>query len=347
MACTTCHQGVEPATSMGQAHEGVVGDPSADPEAACGTCHAEIAAAFPTSMHATLQGERNMIAARAGHSMDHDPAMVAGFDASCASCHATCGSCHISRPDAVEGGFVDGHIFDAQPSMVDQCTACHGSRVGEEYRGEHRDEIEGYAGDVHYLSGGRCEMCHGATEMHSAQGEHRYAVDELPRCDDCHDDVATANGYHAMHIDDLSCQVCHSQDYKNCASCHVPNGLDEPSWLGFKIGINPQPDLREPTYVTLRHIPVSADTYAGWGVDEALSGYDTLPTWKYASPHNIRRWTARTEVADGGSCSEACHNTPATVDGWFLRQVDLDAMPDEAAANEAYIVPDTVPTDWD
>lgn len=332
---------------MKGAHEGLVVDPSADPEAACGTCHSEIAAAFPLSMHATLQGELNMIEARAGHSLDHDPDMVAGFDASCAGCHATCGSCHVSRPSSVGGGLVDNHVFNRNPSMVDQCTACHGSRVGEEYRGLHRDEIDGYSGDAHYLSGGKCEMCHGAEEMHTTQAEHRYAADTMPQCIDCHEGVESANSYHLMHMEDLSCQVCHSQDYKNCASCHVPDGLDETSWLGFKIGRNPLPDYREPAFVTLRHIPISADTYAGWGVEDPLAYYSSLPTWKYTSPHNIQRWTARTEVEDGESCAEACHNTPATVDGWFLRQVDLDARPDESLANEAYIVPDSVPTEWD
>lgn len=332
---------------MKPAHAGLVPDPSADPAKVCGACHADIATRFAGSLHATLQGERNIVSARAGHDMGHDPEMLAGFDASCGSCHATCGSCHVSRPASVGGGLVEGHVFQATPDMVDQCTACHGSRVGEEYRGLHRDEIDGYTGDVHYLSGGRCEMCHPAGEMHGAEADHRYAVETMPQCTDCHAGIEDANTYHLMHMEDLSCQVCHSQDYKNCASCHVPDGLDETSWLGFKIGRNPLPDLRAPPYVTLRHIPIAPDTYAGWGIDDPLAAFEVLPTWKYTSPHNITLWTARTEVPEGGSCMDACHGTPATVDGWFLRQADLDARPDEAAANADFIVPDSDPMSWD
>jgi hypothetical protein len=123
--------------------------------------------------------------------------------------------------------------------------------------------------------------------------------------------------------------------------------LDYPSYLGFKIGKNPLPELRDYKYVTLRHVPISRDTYDGWGYTGGLPQYNSLPTWKYTSPHNIQRWTARTDTTGGRSCSDACHNSPATVDGFFLRQVDLDLLPDEVEANLPYAVPDTDPEQWE
>jgi hypothetical protein len=323
----------------------VVRDPSED-GVACSACHEAITTPFASSMHAQLTGERNAIAARTGIDWEDHPDLSAGFDASCNGCHATCGQCHVSRPNSVEGGFVSGHVFERTPSMINQCVACHGSRVGEEFRGVHRDEIDGYQADVHYLASMRCEDCHTANEMHTATGEHRYAVDSGPMCEDCHADLEDANSYHSRHMGDLSCQVCHSQDYKQCASCHTPDGLDGESELGFKIGLNPLPETRSATYVTLRHAPVVPDSFAGWGYGDGLPGFDTLPTFKYATPHNIQRWTTRTTALDGGSCATACHDTPATSDGWFLRQSDLDRFPDEADANRPFIVPDESPLYW-
>lgn len=342
-----CHGGVEPAEDKLVAHEGIVLDPSVGTDAVCAECHLETVTSFATSMHATLQGERTMLSVRSGMDWESDPAMSAGFEASCNGCHASCGQCHISRPDSAEGGFVSGHVFERTPSMINQCTACHGSRVGEEFRGTHRDEIAGYQADVHYLASMRCEACHTAAEMHAGSGEHRYAVDSMPRCEDCHKDIESANAYHLTHMGAFSCQVCHSQDYKACASCHAPDGLDEPSELGFAIGRNPLPEERAYEYVLLRHIPIVADTYAGWGVTEELANYDQLPSFKYTSPHNIQRWTSRTTPGKGDTCADPCHGSPDTSDGFFFRQADLDRFPDEADANRPFIVPDGSPMDWE
>ncbi len=348
--CADCHGGVEPASDKYAAHEGVVRDPSEDPVQGCGgdaSCHNEVAHDSLGSIHYLLSGERYAIETRMGASMADHPEVEAGWNANCNKCHATCGQCHVSRPNAVKGGFIKGHAFRRTPDMLNQCTACHGSRVGDEYRGKHTEEIPSYKGDVHYLAGKRCEFCHPAEEMHAGSGDHRLAVDLTPRCEDCHTDVDNANGYHAVHWQDLQCTVCHSQDYKSCVGCHVPDGaLDEPSWLAFKIGRNPEPELRPYEYVTLRHIPIAQDTYAGWGYDGDLPEFDRLPTWKYTVPHNIRRWTDRTRHGPLESCAVACHDSPPTLDGWFLRQVDLDDMPALAGSNQALAVPDSSPMEW-
>ena len=349
--CRTCHGGGT-STDKEAAHEGVIRDPSADAVEACGgnACHQSIADASQGALHSELTGYHTMISGRAGHPMEDDPALVNGFEEDCNKCHTTCGQCHVSRPTSVKGGFISSHLFEKTPSMINQCTACHGSRVGDEYRGVHKDQIPGYKYDVHYkknstLGGKHCVNCHEGPEMHMASGDRRYAATGGPTCEGCHSDVEESNTYHYMHWDDLSCYVCHAQDYKSCNACHPPNGLDEPSYLTFKIGKNPLPDLRDYKYVTLRHVPIVRDTYSGWGYTGGLPNYDSEPTWKYATPHNIQRWTLRTEVEDGGACSDACHNSPPTTEGFFLRQVDLDLLPDEVQANAPYIVPDSPPED--
>ncbi len=348
VGCTDCHGGQAVARDKVEAHVDLVRDPSEDPVAGCGegACHQEVAEASLGSIHFTLSGERTVIEERLGGSMADHPEVQAGWEASCNKCHATCGQCHVSRPNSVAGGFIDGHRFVKTPDMLNQCTACHGSRIGQEFRGRHNDEIPGYKGDVHYLAGERCEFCHSGQEMHEGAGEHRLAVQETPRCEDCHQDVSRANGFHLLHWDGLSCAVCHAQDYKSCQGCHVPDGLDEPSWLSFKIGRNPEPTYRPYDFVTLRHIPVDQTTYAGWGYEGDLPGFDTKPTWKYTTPHNIQRWTSRTRVGPQESCAKACHDSPATTEGVFLRQVDLELLPDLTGANQALVVPDTSPMEW-
>jgi len=116
--------------------------------------------------------------------------------------------------------------------------------------------------------------------------------------------------------------------------------------MSFKIGRNPISALRDYDYVVLRHIPIAENTFAEWGVG-TLPGYSSEPTWKYSSPHNIARWTDRTDTTGGRSCWDACHGTANDTTGYFLRQSDLDILsPNEAAANEELIVPDGPPNDW-
>jgi thiosulfate/3-mercaptopyruvate sulfurtransferase len=290
------------------------------------------------------------IEARSGLDMENTPCLREGFNGKCMDCHTTCGECHISRPNSVGGGFIYAHNFKKRPHLSQQCTACHGSRMGAEYLGEN----QGCKGDVHYISHGlMCVDCHTADELHGGgEAQHRYEVMNIPRCENCHIqtvDPENPNEYHDTHWGVLSCQACHSQEYKNCNACHVQTGqITGSSYLRFKIGKNPLTELREYKYVTLRHIPVASDTYEGWGIS-SLQNFSVLPTWKYCSPHNISLRTDRTpdyEPPDE-TCATACHETPATIDGFFFRQVDLDSLPDEeVVANQHLIVPDGDPEDW-
>ena len=331
--CQYCHGGQPDHTfdNMRDAHVGLVPDPSAAGK--CDVCHKSIADATRNSLHTNLWGEREAIELRgritlAGSSYeDH-------FNGKCGSCHTTCGQCHVSRPNSVGGGFPKvgsyySHKFLKTPDMNEQCTACHGSRVGVDYKGE----LQGNYPDVHRNKGFKCEYCHKMNEIHGdgqhagAHYEHRYEVATMPRCEDCHRDVD--NEYHDAHVGvmggNLQCQVCHSQPYKNCTNCHnLANDYDiDPSRVQFKIGRNTNPNRAEYDFAVVRHTPIYPGTYADWGL--VLPGYADRPTWLYASPHNIRRWTPQTTVTEGAPCYDSCHNSPDLPSGYLLRESDLYA----------------------
>ncbi|MCB9367408.1 MAG: hypothetical protein H6508_09535 [Calditrichaeota bacterium] len=341
--CIYCHGGQDGVLGKDEAHSGMVADPSWGENNVCARCHDGIAHNFATSsLHATMKGYHTLFEARTGRTIYATEMAGEKFEAQCNKCHATCGECHISRPKSVGGGFMNGHFIKRTPDMGNQCTACHGSRVGDEFQGRN----EGYRADVHYVPNAmQCTACHDADEMHGdgTAYPYRYAVQNGVKCEDCHNIQIESNVYHDTHGSNFACQVCHSQDYKNCTTCHAGDGIQQPSWMQFKIGRNPLYNDRPKEYVVLRHIPVAEETFASWGV--STPNYSSLPTFKYATPHNILRWTDRTQVPDGESCFYACHSTANSPEGWFLRQVDLDNLTsqNERAANQHLILPDGPP----
>ena len=131
----------------------------------------------------------------------------------------------------------DGHKFTANPDYVNICSTCHTSRGRHAYFGV----AAGTEPDVHLTKQGfECLDCHSGAELHG-NGDttvtHRYAYSELPSCFDCHSEVslASSNTYHSKHMGDFNCQVCHSQDYNNCGSCHVHgDGARVPAYLGLQ-----------------------------------------------------------------------------------------------------------------
>ena len=341
--CTDCHGGVDGVTDMAAAHAGVVTDP--DPDAACASCHSEETEHHVGSLHATLGGYTEALAARSTE--EAWPAIMTAYDNHCASCHASCGQCHVSRPTSTGGGLLEGHTFKATPPMNLTCTGCHGSRVNDEYKGNNEMADGGtYPADVHYNPGGMaCGDCHSASEMHGAiEGDpaNRYDGDPLPDCEDCHEGVGGGedeNPQHSEgHLEDLACQVCHSVDYKQCYSCHVQTSEDgvpffrtEESEMAFAIGYNPiRSDERPWKYVVLRHVPIDRESFAFYG-DDLLSNFDALPTWVYATPHNIQRHTPQNE-----SCL-SCHGS----DEYFLTEDRV--LPGELEANRDVIVPGAPP----
>jgi thiosulfate/3-mercaptopyruvate sulfurtransferase len=223
-------------------------------------------------------------------------------------------------------------------SISNTCLACHGGRVGPEYQGKN----EGVQGDVHWFKGGMpCIACHQVTEFHGDGNEyqHRYDGGQVPSCLDCHPTVAGGSDgvpQHVLHGERVACQVCHSAgDYKNCYSCHV--GKDDegltyrqlaPSEMDFRIGLNPNKSEDRPwDYVLLRHVPVTPNIFDYYG-ENLLPNFDAVPTWKYATPHNIQRVT--TQNSD-------CANCHGNADLFLTADV---VLAEELDANQSVIVPE-------
>lgn len=308
--CTECHGGAQD-TDKETAHTDLIARPSEAPETVCGECHERQTELQPVSLHANQQGYWTVLEAR-GASPD-DPAMQEMFGNHCASCHTSCGDCHVSQPKSVGGGLLDGHNFTDNPPMSRTCTACHGSRIGNEFLGKH----EGLKPDVHFRQERMtCIDCHTGDELHGEFGTapedvplHRYDGSEEPRCSNCHLSVGDDNMWHEAHGESLACQVCHSVSYTSCDSCHVAvnDSTNNPyfetagNYLTFLIGRNPlQSEERPNDYVLLRHVPIDPESFAFYG-DNLLPDFNAQPTWRYTTPHNIQRETPQTE-----SCN-SCH----------------------------------------
>ncbi len=358
-SCVDCHGGDNTKPNNQElAHAGLVLDPSEtlDGDNVCAECHDGITETFANSMHQQLWGEKKWVALRSGvNSFDQCPQSTQeGWQKDCYSCHATCGDCHVAVPNSAGGGFpkFKNHRFYKTPDQEDNCTACHGSRIGHDFEN-----------DVHSEMFFNCMDCHSKEEMHAAveEGTDRYHYDLLPTCDEsgCHEvdgELETVNNYHSTHYDDMSCYVCHSQPYNNCTSCHVgveAYGSDYEVVEDFKIGLNPLEttgDQRsEYKYVTLRHIPIDPESYANWGPEsESLPDYDKYPTWKYTTPHNIQRFTARTDTSGGKQCWESCHTKegfgdPENAKYFLSRDFIQQNWPEEVEANENVVVDGPIP----
>jgi hypothetical protein len=348
VGCTECHGGQQ-SPEKEIAHTGLIARPSADAEATCGQCHPNIVMVEDTSLHNTLAGfwtaldERSTGASRGQ--------LAEAFDNHCYGCHTTCGDCHVSQPGAVGGGFVNGHVFSARPSMIQNCVACHGSRIGSEYLGQH----EGLAADVHFRQGlmtcvdchsgqqmhgqpDQCQDCHlGPSEVAAPPADHRYAGVQSPRCETCHVIAATGQDgleTHQLHGGILSCQVCHSLAYTSCDGCHVainettgdPIFAAEGSYLSFLIGRNTQRSADRPyEYVPVRHVPIARDSFSYYG-DNLLLRFNERPTWAYTTPHNIQRVTPQ---------AASCHNCHGNAELFLTAD---KVAPDELEANRPVIV---------
>jgi len=353
--CTFCHGGAQ-SPDMETAHAGLIADPSAaGNDNVCATCHQEQDKHFADSLHASQGGYWTRINARSAP--ENHPALEEMFGNHCSSCHTSCGDCHISQPKSVGGGFVDGHVINKTPSMSQNCTACHGSRVGAEYLGKH-EEIPG---DVHFRNGRmNCVTCHNGADMHNSTGactqchntpelekfvnaDTRYAGAQIPSCESCHEAVGKAGDAHPQHTihgDKLACQVCHTVQYTSCDGCHVavsektgkPFFETQATYFTFFIGLNPNPNYHRPyKYVTVRHVPVDTESYAFYG-ENLLPNFDALPTWTYATPHNVQRKTPQ-----NASCA-ACHGNADI----FLTADKV--KPEELQANQPVIVPEIPPS---
>ena len=330
--CTDCHQG-QSVDDMDAAHEGMLANPATDALTTCGECHTDVTEPSINSLHSTLAGYDTALYAR---SLPENHATLEEAEANhCNDCHTTCGDCHVSQPTSVGSGLLAGHDFVNTPPMSQTCTACHGSRVKNEYYGLN----EGYPADVHFRARMGCADCHTGDEIHGVgiEAEHRYDGAQGPTCVSCHEDqVGVGSGIeqHEIHGTELvSCQTCHSVAYTNCINCHVEQNEEsipfytvEEHFMGFYIGLNPLRNADRPySYVPLRHVPIDIDSFSYYGED-LLPNFDERPTWVYATPHNIQRNTPQTE-----SCV-SCHDN----DQFFLTQAIIAA--EELEANRSVMV---------
>jgi thiosulfate/3-mercaptopyruvate sulfurtransferase len=338
-SCVSCHGGQGEAASMEEAHVGVVSNPSEDSQRYCGGCHGDLVGKHLTSLHKTQQGYFTFFSLRYNGTPDGPipSEFDEEFEKECGTCHASCGQCHVSVPVTARGGLVKAHNFYQTPDMTKNCTACHGSRIGDEFLGNN----EGYKADAHWIPAfKRCEFCHSGHQMHGDGNDYAYKLQtrSMPACEDCHEQ-GTENEYHSAHWGQLSCSICHSQPYRNCNGCHVGGaGITGTPYFVLKIGKNSNPEDRLYEWVTLRHIPISRDTYAAWGFSD-LPYYDIRPTWKYTMPHNMQKNTTQTEPDSSAilPCAGNCHNNESI----FLRPADL--VQEEIQANDAVVVKDE---DW-
>jgi hypothetical protein len=353
IGCTGCHGGVDNTADKNIAHSGdFIRHPSVVAQQTCGNCHTAIVEKYQTSLH-NGTGQMRKVAIRSGFQgaddFDKLPAhQIEGYNANCATCHASCGECHIVRPPIGGGGLSAGHKFTRTPDYYNVCVTCHVSRGGHAYLGVGT----GTKPDVHLTKAGyTCMNCHDMAELHGDGNkvEQRYAYNRLPSCETCHAGLATSNDYHATHYNDFNCQVCHSQDYNNCGSCHIHgDGARIPSYMDFKIAGNPIPDIKQDFDLTLvRRTLAAPDNWAVYGVAN-YANFDALPTYNYTSPHNILRWTSRTEVAQGADCYSSCHirNDNGTLINKELYLFEEDLLSWEMGASSWIAVDDKLPESW-
>ena len=353
IGCTGCHNGTDDTSDKETAHSGdFIKHPSMFADEKCGSCHQDIVNNYQTNLHHGT-GQKRKVTVRSGlngpEDFDQLPQhQIEGYNTNCATCHGTCGNCHVVRPPLGGGGLANGHEFTKTPDMINVCVTCHHSRGGHAYLGV----APGTQPDVHLTSMDfECIDCHKADELHGDGNpvEQRYAYDKLPECEDCHTNIKSKNTYHSMHMDDFNCHVCHSQDYNNCGSCHIHgDGARIPSYLGYKIAGNPIPDVVTGFDLTLvRRTLAAPDNWEVYGVAE-YANFDAFPTYNYTSPHNILRWTERTQVSDGKACSDNCHirNEGGELINKELFLFQDDLLDWELGATTGITVDDKLPPSW-
>ena len=353
IGCVGCHNGNNETDDKDLAHSGnFIRHPSVFSDEKCASCHQSIVNNFATSLHHGT-GQKRKVTMRSGLSGPEDfdqlPAhQIEGYNANCATCHASCGECHIVRPPIGGGGLSKGHEFIKTPDMINICVTCHTSRGGHAYLGV----APGTQPDVHLTQMDfKCIVCHDADELHGdgQAVEQRYAYSKLPKCEDCHTDQKSKNTYHSMHLDDFNCHVCHSQVYNNCGSCHIHgDGARIPAYMDFKIAGNPIPNIKTGFDLTLvRRTLAAPDNWEKYGVPE-YANFNVFPTYNYTSPHNLLRWTDRTQVADQKACFNNCHirNEGGVLVNKELYLFQENLLEWEQTASAGIVVDDKLPESW-
>lgn len=351
IGCTYCHNGIDSTSDKKIAHSNsFISKPSKYATEKCANCHPTIVNRAKNSLHEQGWGQKKMVTVRSGVNSfsDLSELMQKGYNKHCSTCHATCGDCHVNRPPAGGGGLYNGHAFSKTPNSRDNCVACHSSRGGHAYYGI----ASGTVPDVHLTSAGyQCTSCHKANEIHGDGNiyDQRYKMPLLPKCQDCHTTIANSNAYHSVHLNTFNCQTCHSQNYNNCGSCHIGGeGARITSHQSFKIALNPIPETKPYKYATVRRSLMAPDSWELYGTPN-LPNFNARTTFKYTTPHNIQRWTSRTQVNTGKPCYDNCH---IIFEGSTYRNRNLylfnsDLLQTwEIQANQTIVVDGKLPASW-
>ena len=352
IGCTGCHNGTDKTDDKTIAHSGTfLKHPSAEYSTKCNSCHGDITKNFVTSIH-NGTGQMRKVAMRSGLSGASEfnklpESHKEGYSKNCATCHGTCGNCHVVRPLSGGGGLSNGHSFVKTPDMVNVCVTCHVSRGGHAYLGIG----SGTQPDVHFTNNKyTCLDCHTGAELHGdgKAVEQRYAYSELPKCTQCHTNISRSNTYHSIHVEDFNCQVCHSQNYNNCGSCHIHGeGARITSYMGYKIAVNPIPEVKKGfDFALVRRTLAAPDNWKEYEVPN-YSNFDALPTYNFTTPHNILRWTTRTKT-NTTSCNSNCHirNENGVLVNKELYLFESDLLDWEKNASKSITVDTKLPSWW-
>ncbi len=228
IACTTCHQGREPALSAEEAHQNLIQQP-AHPlhmETSCGPCHAEQLNKARHSSHFTVKNKTNLVRRAFGAVNDlqtlvdipqHEE-IATELDLAEDLLRRRCLRCHVyyggdNYPQALHGtgcaachlqfskGRMLSHVFVKSPADS-QCLHCHhGNYVGADYYGRYEHDLH-WDYRTPFKKDGRVPRSYGV-EYHqlSTDVHHRAGIN----CIDCH------SGAELMTDEPkkLSCSSCH------------------------------------------------------------------------------------------------------------------------------------------
>lgn len=352
LGCVACHNGTDNTSDKALAHSGTfISKPAWSADQKCASCHADEVSKGMKNIH-NGWGQMRKVAMRAGFAGYQDFNKLSekhkeGYSKNCQTCHASCGECHVNRPSAGGGGLMNGHKFTKEPDMVKTCVVCHSSRGGHAFLGV----AAGSQPDVHRTKlGYTCMNCHSKNELHGdgAVYDQRYKVANKPQCTNCHPNVASSNQYHSTHSNTFNCQVCHSQSYNSCGSCHVGGeGARITSYQDFKIAANPIKGIKNYELSLVRRTPHAPDSWSLWSVP-LLANFDVLPTYNYTTPHNILRWTDRTKTTQGDQCYASCHivDDNGTKKNKNLYLLEENLLPWELNATKGITVDNKLPAGW-
>jgi hypothetical protein len=110
----------------------------------------------------------------------------------------------------------------------------------------------------------------------------------------------------------------------------------------------PLPDIRPYRLALVRRTAAAPDSWSEYGVP-VLADFDARPTFNYATPHNILRWTERTKVGEGESCYVNCHiiQEGDTYRNRHLYLFRSDMLLDwEISSNQGIFVDGQLPDAW-